>query len=230
MYRVLSKTIQSLKISMPSQKLWLPLVISLEIILVSIYAVSIHLSGGKPFPAFDVDGLRTIPSMLQATQLFLLGALPLWMCATYRNPQVPPSRMLLAIASAFFLYASIDETFKLNQIFHQHHLWRLIYITLGISMPLLFRRDFVRLWQMHPKAAQRIIIGIIVFVTGAFGLEIFRAYVEQPYWYQLFGRWKFYQVDSIRTAIEEFGEMCGESLVLSGMISMAQKRLEKISS
>ena len=30
----------------------------------------------------------------------------------------------------------------------------------------------------------------------------------------LFGRWKFYQVDSIRTAIEEFGEMCGESLVL----------------
>jgi len=215
---------------MPFQKLWLPLVISLEVILVTIYAGSIHFTGGKPFPAFDVDGLRTIPSMLQATQLFLLGALPLGMWVTYRNPQVPPSRMLLAIASLFFLYAAVDETFKLNQIFKQHHLWRLIYIALGISMPLLFRRDFVRLWQMHPKAAQRIIIGIIVFVTGAFGLEIFRAYVEQPYWYQLFGRWKFYQVDSIRTAIEEFGEMCGESLVLSGMISMAQKRLEKISS
>jgi hypothetical protein len=48
---------------MPSQKLWLPLVISLEVILVTIYAVSIHLTGGKPFPAFDVDGLRTIPSI-----------------------------------------------------------------------------------------------------------------------------------------------------------------------
>ena len=215
---------------MPFQKLWLPLVISLEVILVTIYAVSIHITGGKPFPAFDVDGLRTIPSMLQATQLFLLGALPLWMCATYQNPRVPPSRMLLAIASLFFLYAAVDETFKLNQIFKQHQLWRFIYITIGISMPILFRRDFVRLWRMHPKAAKLILIGIVVFMTGAFGLEIFRAYIEQPYWYALFGRWKFYQVDSIRTAIEEFGEMCGESLVLAGMIRMAQKRLEKISS
>lgn len=213
---------------MPSQKLCLPLVISLEFILVVTYAASVHFNGGKPFPAFDVDGLRTIPSMLQATQLFLLGALPLWMCVTYRNPQVPPSRMLLAIASLFFLYAAVDETFKLNQIFKQHHLWRLIYIVLGISMPILFRRDFVRLWRMHPKAAKLMVIGIVVFVTGAFGLEIFRAYVQQPYWYQLFGRWKFYQVDSIRTAIEEFGEMCGESLMLAGMIMMAQKRLEKI--
>lgn len=215
---------------MPSQRLWLPWVISLEIILGTLYAFSIHLTGGKPFPAFDVDGLRTIPSMLQATQLFLLGALPLWMCVTYRNPQVPPSRMLLAIASVFFLYASIDEIFKLNQIFHQHHLWRLIYVTLGISMPLLFRRDFVRLWKMHPSAAKLIVVGIVVFVIGAFGLEMFRAYVQQPYWYQLFGRWQFYQVDSIRTALEEFGEMCGESLVLAGMIEMAQKRLEKTSS
>lgn len=214
---------------MPSQKLWLPLVISLEVILVTIYAVSIHLTGGKPFPIFDVDGLRTIPSMLQATQLFLLGALPLWICATYRNPQVPPSRMLLAIASLFFLYAAVDEVFKLNQIFNQHQLWRFIYITIGISMPIVFRRDFVRLWRMHPQAAKLIIIGIVIFMTGAFGLEIFRAYVEQPYWYTLFGRWKFYQVDSIRTAIEEFGEMCGESVVLTGMAMMAQKRLEKIS-
>jgi hypothetical protein len=215
---------------MPSQKLWLPLVISLEVILVTIYAVSIHLTGGKPFPAFDVDGLRTIPSILQATQLFLLGALPLWMCATYRNPQVPPSRMLLAIVSLFFLYAAVDEIFKLNQIFNQHHLWQLIYITLGISMPILFRRDFVRLWRMHPQASKLIVIGIVVFVTGAFGLEMFRTYVEQPYWYTLFGRWKFYQVDSIRTAIEEFGEMCGESLALTGMMMMAQKRLAKLSS
>ncbi|MBW4516318.1 MAG: hypothetical protein KME11_13980 [Timaviella obliquedivisa GSE-PSE-MK23-08B] len=215
---------------MSFQKLWLSLVIGLEVILVATYAVSVHLNGGKPFPAFDVNGLRTIPSMLQATQLFLLGALPLWLCVTYQNPQVPPSRLLLAIASLFFLYAAFDETFKLNQIFKQHHLWRLIYITLGISMPILFRRDFVRLWRMHPKASKLMIIGIVVFVTGAFGLEVFRAYVQQPYWYQLFGRWKFYQVDSIRTAIEEFGEMCGESLMLAGMTRMAQKRLEKISS
>jgi hypothetical protein len=213
---------------MPSSRLWLPLVISLEIVLVTIYAVGVHLSGGTPFPAFDVDGTGTIPSLLQATQLFLLGAVPLWMWATYRKPQVPPSRRLLAIASLFFLYASVDEVFKLNQIFHQHQLWRFIYIAIGVSMPIFFRGDFVRLWKMHPQAAKLMSVGIIVFMTGAFGLEIFRAYVEQPYWYQFFGRWQFYQVDSIRTAFEEFGEMCGESVVLSGMIQMAQRRSQKV--
>jgi hypothetical protein len=210
------------------QKYWLPCVVALEVVLVTLYATSIHINGGKPFPMFDVNGTGTIPSILQAVQLFLLGALPLWLCMTYRNPKVPPSRMLLAIASLLFLYATADEIFKLNQIFHQHRLWQFIYIALGISIPLLFRRDLMRLWHLHPQAARLMLMGVLIFVGGALGLELFRSYVQQPYWYQLFGRWEFYQVDAIRTALEEFGEMCGESLVLSGMIKMAQKRSEKV--
>jgi hypothetical protein len=214
---------------MPSQKIWLPFVIGLEIVLVTLYVVSIHLSGGKPFSMVDVNGTGTIPSILQATQLFLLGALPLWMWVTYRNPQVPPSRRLLAVVAALFLYAAADESIKINQIFHQHHLWQMIYIGLGVSIPLLFHRDLVRSWKMYPKISKLILIGIITFVAGSFGLEMFRAYIQQPYWYQLFGRWEFYQVDSIRTALEEFGEMCGESLVLAGMIQMAKMRSQKVS-
>jgi hypothetical protein len=209
---------------MSLQKYWLPCIIALEVVLVILYAAGIHINGGKPFPMFDVNGTRTLPSILQAVQLFLLGALPLWMCMTYRNPKVPPSRMLLAIASLLFLYATADEIFKLNQIFHQHRLWQLIYIALGISIPLLFRRDLMRLWHLHPQAARLMLSGVLIFVGGALGLELFRLYVQQPYWYQLFGRWEFYQVDAIRTALEEFGEMCGESLVLAGMIKMAQRR------
>jgi hypothetical protein len=214
---------------MPAQKIWLPFVISLEIILVALYAVSIHVTGGKPFPLFDVNGIGTLPSILQATQLFILGALPLWAWITYRNPQVPPSRRLLAVVAALFLYAATDEAFKLNQIFHQHRLWQMIYIALGISIPLLFHRDLMRTWRMHPKAGKLILIGVIFFVAGSLGLELFRLYIQQPYWYALFGRWKFYQVDSIRTAFEEFGEMCGESLVLAGMIQMMKIRSQKIS-
>jgi hypothetical protein len=212
---------------MPPQKYWLPCVITLEVLLVTVYAASIHINGGSPFHLFDVNGTRTIPSILQAIQLFLLGALPLWTCITYRNPQVPPSRMLLASAALLFLYATADEFFKLNQIFQQHRLWQMIYIALGISMPLLFRRDLMRLWHFYPQAARLMLLGVMTFVSGALGLELFRLYVQQPYWYQLFGRWEFYQVDAIRTALEEFGEMCGESLVLAGMIKMAQRRSEK---
>jgi hypothetical protein len=214
---------------MPSQKIWLPCVIGLEVILVTLYAVSIHFTGGKPFPLVDVNGTGTIPSILQATQLFMLGALPLWMWITYRHPQVPPSRRLLAVVAALFLYAAIDESIKINQIFHQHRLWQMIYIGLGVSIPLLFHRDLMRSWKLHPPAAKLILLGIVIFVAGAFGLEMFRLYIQQPYWYQLFGRWEFYQVDSIRTALEEFGEMCGESLVLAGMIQMVKIRSQKTS-
>lgn len=215
---------------MPVQKsLWLPLVIGLEIILVTLYAVTVNLNGGKPFPLLDVNGFRTLPSWFQAIQLCLLGALPLWMYVTYRNPAVPPSRNLLMFTALLFLYASIDELFKLNFLFKHHHLWQFIYLSLGLAIPLLFRRDLVRLCQFHPKAMRLIGIGISIFLVGGFGLEIFRSYVQEPYWYELFGKWKFYQVDSIRTAFEEFGEMLGETLVLKGMMSLAWRRRSQVS-
>lgn len=209
----------------PVQKaLWVPLVIGLEIILVTLYAITVNLHGGKPFPLLDVNGFRSFSSWLQAIQLFFLGALPLWMCVTYRYPKVPPSRNLLAFTALLFLFASMDELFKFNFLFNQHQLWQVIYIFFGIALPLLFRRDLVRLAQSDPQAMRLIVIGIIIFVLGGFGLELFRRYVQEPYWYQLFGRWQFYQVDAIRTAFEEFGELLGSTLLLKGMVGLAQQR------
>lgn len=210
---------------MPVPKnIWLLLVAGLEIILVTLYAVSVHLNGGTPSPLLDVDGFRTLPSWLQATQLFLLGALPFWMCINYRNPEVPPSRGLLAFAALFFLCVSIDELFKLNVLLHQHHLWKIIYLSVGVAIPVLFRRDVVRLCHFYPQAMKLIGLGTIVFIVCGFGLDLFRVHVQQPYWYQLFGRWQFYQVDSIRAAFEELGEMLGETLVLKGTLDIAQRR------
>lgn len=57
---------------------WLPLVIGLEIGLVTLYAITVILNAGEPFPLVDVNGVRTLPSLLQATQLFLIGVMPLW--------------------------------------------------------------------------------------------------------------------------------------------------------
>jgi hypothetical protein len=204
--------------------LWVPFVIGLEIILVTLYAITVNLHGGKPYPLLDVNGFRSLSSWLQAIQLFLLGALPLWMYLTYRHPEVPPSRNLLAFTALLFLFASTDELFKFNFLFHQHQLWQVIYISFGIALPLLFRRDLARLGQLDPNAMRLIVVGIIIFVLGGFGLELFRRYVQEPYWYQLFGRWQFYQVDAVRTAFEEFGELLGATLLLKGMVSLAQQR------
>ncbi|MFK8184233.1 MAG: hypothetical protein AB8B99_12740 [Phormidesmis sp.] len=209
---------------LPKKFVWLPLVIGLEIGLVTFYAITVMLNAGDPFHLVDVNGVRTLPSLLQATQLFLLGAVPLWMFITYRGSSVPPSRHLLLVTAIFFLFTSVDELFKLNFIFHQHQLWKSIYLALGLSIPILFYRDLGRLVRIYPKEMRLIGIGIIIFLVGGFGLEIFRRQVQEPYWYQLFGRWKFYQVDAIRTALEELGEMLGETLVLKGTVSLMQQR------
>jgi hypothetical protein len=215
---------------MPAQKsLWFPLVIGLEIVLVTLYPITVVLHGGKPSPLLDLNGFRSLSSWLQAIQLFLLGALPLSMCITYRHREVPPSRNLLAFTALLFLFASADELFKFNILLDQHQLWQVIYISFGIAIPILFRRDLIRLRQSNPKAMRLVVIGIFIFVVGGFGLEIFRRYVQQRYWYQLFGQWKFYQVDSIRTAFEELGEMSGATLLLKGMMGLARQRQAQIS-
>ncbi|MEL7353192.1 MAG: hypothetical protein AAF171_24695 [Cyanobacteria bacterium P01_A01_bin.116] len=215
---------------MPTQKFrWLPVVIGLEISLVTLYATTVLLNGGDPYPLLDVNGLRTLPSWLQATQLFLIGALPLWLCLTYRNPKVPPSRSLLAFAGVFFLCAATDELFKLNILFNQHQLWKFIYLSVAAAAPILFHRDLVRLYHFHPKAMRLVGTGILIFLIGGFGLELFRRHIQEPHWYRFFGRWQFYQVDAVRTAFEEFGEMLGETLLLKGMISLAQKRQTTVS-
>lgn len=209
---------------MPVKKfLWFPLVISIEIIMVVLYAVTALSNGGRPFPLLDVNGTRTLPSLWQATQIFLTGALPLWTCITYRNPKLPPSRTLLACVAVFFLYAAADELFKLSFLSGHHKTIQVVYLSLGLAIPVLFYRDFIRLYQFHPKAVRWIGLGILSFVFGGFGLELFRSHVQEPHWYQLFGRWKFYQVDAIRTALEELGEMVGETLILKGMIDIAMR-------
>ncbi|MEM9090449.1 MAG: hypothetical protein AAGC93_17085 [Cyanobacteria bacterium P01_F01_bin.53] len=216
-------------IAMPAKapvkkSLWLPLVIGLEITLVTLYAITVLINAGEPSSLLDVNGFRTLPSWLQTTQLFLLGALPLWLAITYRQPKVPPSRNLLVVVGLFFLFASLDELFKLNILFDQHQLWKSIYLSLAVIIPVLFHRDLLRLSRLQPKTMRLIGIGIFIFLAGGFGLELFRRHIQEPYWYQLFGRWKFHQVDAIRTAFEEFGEMLGETLILKGMITLAHWR------
>ncbi len=206
------------------KSIWVPLVVGLEIILVTLYATTININRGEPLPFLDVNGARTLPSILQVTQLFLIGVLPLWMYFTYRDQQIPPSRNLLGCVALLFLYAATDELFKLSFIGNQHHLWKSVYLALGFSIPILFYRDLIRLFQQYPKPMRLIVIGFVTFLVGGFGLELFRSYIQEPYWYKLFGRWQFYQVDSVRTALEELGEMLGETIVLQGTLGIVAQR------
>lgn len=213
---------------MAIRKSWLPLVVGLEIILVTIYARSALSNGGTPSPLFNVNGFRTLPSWLQAIQLFSIGAIPLWLSINYRRPDIPPSRILLAFIGLLFCYFSMDELFKLNFLFKNHRLWQMIYLSIGLALPIVFFRDFIRLYRLSPQSMKIIAAGIGVFLIGGFGLEVFRSQVQEPHWYTLFSRWQFYQVDTVRTALEEFGEMLGETIVIKGVIQLAQRRQAQV--
>lgn len=210
------------------RKNWVLLVFGAEVVLVTLYAITALANGGEPFALLNVNGLRTLPSYLQAIQLFLIGALPFWMCVRYRRPDIPPSRKLLAFVGLFFIYVSIDELFKLNFLFGKHRLWQSIYLLVGAAIPFLFYRDLKRLYGLSPKSMQLIGLGIGIFLLGGFGLELFRAHIQEPHWYRFFSRWQFYQVDTIRTAFEELGEMLGETIVLKGVVQLFLARQARV--
>ncbi len=199
--------------------------IGIEIGLAIAYVTSVWLHG-EAYPAFDFDSKGSIPSILQALQLLLLGAIPLSLLLLQPHTTRPPSRRLLGIAALFFLYAGLDEILKFH-LMMDHHLWRLIYLAIGLATPVIFYRDFLRLWQFHRRAITWVAIGISIFIVGGFGTEILKTYVLQPCLNPLYPDNSVIPtiVETVRVALEELSELVGESLTLYGVCLLATKRI-----
>ncbi|NES21806.1 MAG: hypothetical protein F6K41_23500 [Symploca sp. SIO3E6] len=177
----------------------------------------------------------TIPSWLQALQLFLIGLLSLWLVFTGGHSSQPPTKIFALTFAVLFFYASVDELFKLHLQLHTllpeigHRDWQGIYLAIGVTTSILFCRDFIDLWRFHPKSILMMLLGISIFVFGGFGLEIFKdellasivgLLVEQ-------GNLITLLVEKLRVAVEEFSEMLGESLILYGLCLFLAKRWDK---
>jgi len=213
-----------------SKLLWV--LISLEIFLVIIYLLGIVFKG-HAFSPFDLNGQMTIPSWLQALQLFLIGLLSLSLVFTGGHSSKPPTRIFALTVAILFLYASVDELFKLRLTLHTllpiiaYRHWLGIYLGIGVTAFILFCRDFIGLWRFHPKSILIMVLGISIFVFGGLGLEILRnelfAVVEL-----LVGQGSSipWLVEKFRVAAEEFSEMLGESLILYGLCLFLTKRWE----
>jgi len=206
--------------------------ILLEVFLVLIYLLGIVLRG-QAFSPFDLDGQMTIPSCLQALQLFLIGLLSLALVFVGRNSSQPPTKIFALTVALLFFYASIDELFKVHLQLHtllptiEHRDWQGVYLAIGVTTIILFFRDFIALWHFHRKSTLMMVLGIGIFVLGGFGLEIFKdaflssivgLFVNQGNLIPLL-------VEKLRVAVEEFSEMLGESLILYGLCLFFAKRL-----
>ncbi|MGB7441131.1 MAG: hypothetical protein WA919_08700 [Coleofasciculaceae cyanobacterium] len=206
--------------------------IFLEISLVIIYLAGVVLLG-RAFTPFDMDGKMTIPSILQAVQLFLIGWISLYFFLVGSRPSQPPSPIFSLTVALMFFYAATDELFKIHLQLREllpimsNHDWKPIYLGIGFTTPLVFHRDLIALWRFQSKAIIFITIGLVIFVLGGFGLEIIKDELLRPLLYPLFEQDELipFLIEKLRVAVEEFSEMLGESLILYGVSLFLVKRL-----
>lgn len=214
--------------------LLLLLVIFIEVSLTLIYLQGIF-STGKAYPWFDMNGLRTIPSLLQSLQLFLIGFISLSLLIIGRRSSLPPSRLFLLVIALLFIYASVDELFKIHLQLHKlsesvgNRDWMPVYLGVGIATLTFFYRDFIALWHFQRKGILFVALGMGIFVFGGFGAEVLKDILFQPLISQMFEQGELvpFLLEKMRVAFEEFSEMLGESLTLYGIYLFVVRRLEK---
>jgi hypothetical protein len=188
-----------------------------------IYLGSIFLTG-QPVPAFDMNGFRTIPSWLQAIQLFLIGAISLIFGFIHPGRSHRPSRAFLFILAFLAIYVSMDEIFKIH-LQHPALLMQLdsqsllrVYTVIYLMFPLLFYRDLIALWQVHRRSTFCGLLGMGIVAIGGIGGELLKDILPSL----LSSVW----LEKIRVAIEEGSELIGESLILYGALLFAIRTIE----
>ncbi|KOR34427.1 MULTISPECIES: hypothetical protein [Planktothricoides] len=210
--------------------------ILLELAIAIIYLSYIFFTGASPM-SVNMDGARNIPSWLQAIQILVIGAITLGLAITYQ-PNFPyPSRQFSFFLTGLLFYAGLDEIFKLHLGFHNllpivgTKYWIAIYASLICLLPVLFYRDFKAFWQSYRRETLIGLTGIIIFALAGFGGELFKSYVLSPLLANSPGLQSHpvlpLLLEKFRVAIEELGELLGETLVLYATLRFTLKRLEE---
>ncbi|NEQ22430.1 MAG: hypothetical protein F6K28_25250 [Microcoleus sp. SIO2G3] len=206
--------------------------ILLEVLLALIYLAGVFLTG-KAYPLFDMDGLMTIPSFLQAFQLLLVGLIGLSLLIIQPPSSPRLSRLFLLTVAVLFIYGAIDEVFKihlqLHRLFHtpSNRDWLPFYFGIGVTTIVMFYRDFVAIWRFRQKAIAFIALGMGIFILGGFGAELLKHELVHTVVSQISRQDELIPVlvEKLRVAVEEFSELLGESITLYGIFLYVAKRL-----
>ncbi|MFP5274363.1 hypothetical protein [Coleofasciculus sp.] len=200
-------------------------VIGLEISLGLIYLWGIVVRG-KAYPLFNMDGQMTIPSLIQALQLLMIGLIALSLLLFQRHTSLPPSRLFCGAIAVLFSYGAVDEVFKfhlqLSRLLNtsDHKDWMPIYLGIGVSTLVIFHRDFIAIWRFYPKAIAFVALGMGIFFLGGFCGEVVKIVVFQLNQGGLIP----VVVEKVRVAVEETSELVGESLTIYGLCLFVAKR------
>lgn len=205
---------------------WLPqtaiALIGFEVGLALTYLAMIYLRG-EALPLFDLNGLRSLPSWLQAAHLFTIGGLCLGLLRFRQRMARPVSWFLPCALAVLCLYGGVDELTKLHLILQQFD-WKLIYLGLLIAIPVLGFRDLAWIWRHHRAPVLWVLAGMAIFLLGGFGAEAAKGAIASELSTHTSSRGLFLS-EHLRITLEEFAELLGETLILYGIARLAQQTL-----
>ncbi|MBE9110614.1 hypothetical protein IQ273_14430 [Nodosilinea sp. LEGE 07298] len=211
---------------MATQKSWIPraaiALVGFELGLALAYLAMIYLRG-EAVPLLDLNGLRSLPSWLQAAHLFAIGGLCLALLRYRQRMTRPVSWFLPSALAVLCLFGGIDELTKLHLALNQFD-WKLIYLGILIAIPVLGWQDLTWIWQHHRGPVLWVLAGVGVFLLGGFGAEAMKGAIASELAIHASSQ-SIFLGEHLRITIEEFGELLGETLILYGMACLTQQAL-----
>ena len=191
----------------------LPLVLILEAGLAVAYLWGV--AQGHPIHWLDFNARMTLPSLLQASHILALAALCGWRLLRHQNASPTPSRLVLRLLVFVLTFAAADEVFKIHLMSHTEfvrHAFFGVYFGAIVTLPVLFLRDLKAIWRIDRGSIWLAASGLGIFCLGVFASEWIRDGVIVPLWPFLTDRAG--GVEYVRIAIEELGELWGETCFL----------------
>lgn len=176
---------------------------------------------GKAYSVLDLNGLRSLPSLLQAAHLFAIGALCLLLLFNRQRLMRPCSRFLPLALAILCFFGGLDELIKLHITLDQVD-WKLIYLGILVAIPALSWRDLLWLWREHRPTILWIAAGMGIFLLGGFGAEWLKGAIASglaphtsPH--------RVFLAEHLRITLEEFAELLGETVILYAFVTFSQQ-------
>lgn len=218
----------SLNFQIDKRKIFLSL-LSFELLLAAVYLID-HFFWSFKIDAFDLDLEGTFASWFSSVQLMTVSVICLLIHQRKRALANPGySKPLFLIACLIFMFLSVDESIQIHEKLNwkllryadllpsfknNHGAWMLPYATIFFGVLFYVRDSIFDVWKTHKTGFLTALIGIALFLTGAVLLEIIS--------YEYFRDNSHLNAFAIEVACEEFLEMFGITVVLSGLVLIHQ--------
>jgi hypothetical protein len=153
---------------------------------------------------FDLDAEKNLPALFSAAQLLLVGII-FFAQAIRPIEQRFLSSPFLATVGLAFAFLSLDEAFSIHENITaafkhlawiprfkgNHGIWVAPYLILCLLVFVVMRSEFFRVWTLHKRAAVIMLFGLLVFLSGAVGLEVVSyLFLRGDHSLQIFTIWK----------------------------------------